>query len=177
MDDNTKKELFSYAYIKLVASISGLVVTETARALDNVGIDITIRAPGIIKGILSPSIDAQVKCTVTNVTKNTSIKYPLLINNYRMLISKSVTPQILIIVTVPTQLASCINVFDLQKETLVKSCAYWISLKGRQDTKNDKTITIEIPRENILTPDILIKLIENEADEKNRLLNLNEPLE
>jgi Domain of unknown function (DUF4365) len=128
MDDNTKKEQFSYTYIKLLASISGLLVIEAARPLDNAGIDITIRAPGMIKGILSPSIDAQVKCTATDVRKSTVIKYPLLINNYRTLISKSVTPQLLIIVTVPTQIASCINVLDLQNETLLKSCAYWISL-------------------------------------------------
>ncbi|RUS92780.1 hypothetical protein DSM106972_098300 [Dulcicalothrix desertica PCC 7102] len=60
---------------------------------------------------------------------------------------------------------------------MVKSCAYWISLKGRQDTKNDKTVTIEIPGENVLTPDVLLKLVEDEADNKNRLLSLNEPFE
>lgn len=157
MDDNTKKEQFSYAYIKLLASISGLVVIEAARPLDNVGIDITIRAPGIIRGILSPSIDAQVKCTATDVRKSTVIKYPLPVNNYRTLISKSVTPQILIIVTVPTQIEDYVNILDLQNETLVKSCAYWISLKERQDTKNDKTITIDIPRKNVLTPDVYYK--------------------
>ena len=177
MDDNTKKEQFSYAYIKLLASISGLAVIEAARPLDNVGIDITIRAPGMIRGILSPSIDAQVKCTATDVRKSTVIKYPLPVNNYRTLISKSVTPQILIIVTVPTQIEDYVNILDLQNETLVKSCAYWISLKGRQDTKNDKTITIDIPRENVLTPDVLKKQIEDEADNKNRLLSLEKPLE
>jgi Domain of unknown function (DUF4365) len=177
MDDNTKKEQFSYTYIKLLASISGLLVIEAARPLDNAGIDITIRAPGMIKGILSPSIDAQVKCTARDVIKSTVIKYPLPINNYTRLISKSINPQILIIVTMPTQIADCVNILDLQNETLVKSCAYWISLKGRQETKNDKTITIEIPRGNVLTPDVIRKLIEDEADNKNRLLSLEEPLE
>lgn len=43
MDDNTKKEEFSYAYVKLLASVSGLIVTDASRALDNAGVDITIR--------------------------------------------------------------------------------------------------------------------------------------
>ncbi|KYC35952.1 hypothetical protein WA1_48965 [Scytonema hofmannii PCC 7110] len=75
MDDNTKKEEFSYAYVKLLASVSGFIVTDASRALDNAGIDITIRAPGIIKGIFSPGIDAQVKCTSQDVVKDTFIKY------------------------------------------------------------------------------------------------------
>lgn len=87
------------------------------------------------------------------------------------------TPQILIIVTVPTQIEGYVNILDLQNETLVKSCAYWISLKGRQDTKNDKTITIDIPEKNVLTPDVLTKQIEDEADNKSKLLSLEEPLE
>lgn len=77
MDDNTKKEQFSYAYIKLLASISGLVVIEAARPLDNAGIDITIRAPGMIRGILSPSIDAQVKCTATRYAQIQNSKFKI----------------------------------------------------------------------------------------------------
>ncbi len=138
------------------------------------GIDITIRAPGIIRGILSPSIDAQVKCTAKDVVKDTFIKYPLQVKNYRRLISKSVVPQILIVVIVPKDMSSIINI--LQNETFVKSCAYWISLKGREDTNNDETITIEIPRDNVLTSQVLIDQIENEAERKNRLLDLEDSL-
>jgi hypothetical protein len=83
MDDNTKKEEFSYAYVKLFTSVSGFIVTDASRALDNAGVDITIRAPGIIEGIFSPSIDAQVKCTAKNVIKETFIKYSLPVRNYR----------------------------------------------------------------------------------------------
>ncbi len=172
MDDNTKKEEFSYAYVKLLASVSGFIVTDANRALDNAGIDITIRAPGIIKGIFSPGIDAQVKCTSQDVVKDTFIKYPLPVKNYRRLIGKSAVSQILIIVVVPKDLSNVINI--LQNETFVKSCAYWTSLKGRQDTSNDETITIEIPKENVLTSQVLKDQIENEAERKMRLLNLED---
>lgn len=122
MDDNTKKEEFSYAYVKLLASVSGLIVTEASRALDNAGIDIIIRAPGIIKGVFSPSIDAQVKCTAKDVVKDTFVKYLLPVKNYRRLIAKSAVPQILIVVIVPKEMLNIINI--LQNETFVKSCAY-----------------------------------------------------
>lgn len=174
MDDNTKKEEFSYAYVKLLASVSGLIVTEASRALDNAGIDITIKAPGIIKGVFSPSIDAQVKCTAKDVVKDTFVKYLLPVKNYRRLIVKSAVPQILIVVIVPKEMLNIINI--LQNETFVKSCAYWISLKGRENTDNDERITIEIPKENILTPQVLTDLIENEAERKNRLLDLEDSI-
>ncbi|GAA6622664.1 DUF4365 domain-containing protein [Scytonema sp. NUACC26] len=172
MDDNTKKEEFSHAYVKLLASVSGFIVTNASRALDNAGIDITIRAPGIIEEIFSPSIDAQVKCTAKDIIKETFIKYPLPVNNYRRLIGKSAVSQILIIVVVPKDMSNVINI--VQNETLVKSCAYWISLKGRQDTTNNETITIEIQKDNVLTSQVLKNQIENEAKRKMRLLDLED---
>jgi hypothetical protein len=49
-------------------------------------------------------------------------------------------------------------------------------LKGRENTDNDERITIEIPKENILTPQVLTDLIENEAERKNRLLDLEDSI-
>ncbi|NJL09522.1 MAG: DUF4365 domain-containing protein [Calothrix sp. SM1_7_51] len=170
MDDNTKKEEFSYGYIKLLASISGLVVTESNRALDNAGIDINIKAPGEIKGVFSPNIDAQVKCTSRDIVKYNILKYPLPIKNYRRLIGKSSVPQILIIVTVPKEINDWLNITD--GETLVKSCAYWISLKGWSATENQTNITVDIPTKNVLTPTVLKDQIETEGDRLNKLLNL-----
>lgn len=95
---------------ELLASVSGMIVTEASRALDNAGIDITIRAPGIIKGVFLPSIDAQVKCTAKDVIKDTFVKYLLPVKNYRSLIAKSAVPQILIVVIVPKEMLNIINI-------------------------------------------------------------------
>ncbi|KYC35953.1 hypothetical protein WA1_48970 [Scytonema hofmannii PCC 7110] len=73
---------------------------------------------------------------------------------------------------VPKDLSNVIKI--LQNETFVKSCAYWTSLKGRQDTSNDETITIEIPKENVLICQVLKDQIENEAERKMRLLDLED---
>lgn len=172
MDDNTKKEEFSYGYIKLLASISGLVVTEPNRALDNAGIDINIKAPGEIKGVFSPNIDAQVKCTSRDIVKYNVLKYPLPVKNYRRLIGKSSVPQILIVVTVPRDINDWLSI--AKGETLVQSCAYWISLKGREVTENKTNVTIDIPTSNVLTPTVLKHQIETEGERLNRLYNLEE---
>jgi Domain of unknown function (DUF4365) len=169
MDDNTKKEEFSYGYIKMLAAVSGFVVSEASRALDNAGIDIIIKAPGQIKGVLSPSIDAQVKCTSRDIIKDNLVKFALPVNNYRRLIARSSVPQILIVVVVAKETREWLNI--IEKQTLVRCCAYWISLKERKDIANKNNITIEIPETNLLKPEVLIKQIEQEAERLNRIFN------
>jgi hypothetical protein len=56
-------------------------------------------------------------------------------------------------VVVPKDISQIVNI--VQNETAIKSCAYWISLKGRQDTNNNETSAIEIPKENVLTSQVL----------------------
>lgn len=44
----------------------------------------------------------------------------------------------------------------------IKKCAYWISLKGRNDTDNKETVSIDLPAGNMLTKeslkDIMVKI-------------------
>lgn len=152
MDSNTQKEEFSYAYIRAVASVAGYTVENKQRAMDNAGVDVTIEVPGEIGEILFPKFDAQVKCTSSqNVFHSNYIKFPLEVKNYHKLRhEKPLTPQLLIVVLVPTDINGWINISE--EKTLMKRCGYWISLKGRPKTENTTTITIDIPHENILTP-------------------------
>lgn len=102
MDLNTIKEQFSYGYIQMVASLAGYESIVTRRPSDSAGVGMIIRAPSSINGILSPTIDAQVKCTARDVIKRKCIKFPLEVKNYKRLISSSPqSPQILIIVLFP----------------------------------------------------------------------------
>lgn len=155
MDTNTQKEEFSYAYVKAVASVAGCAVEQKPRAIDNAGIDLTIVVPGEIGEILFPKFDAQIKCTSSQtVFHSNSIKFPLDVKNYNKLRhEKPLTPQLLIVVLVPTDIHGWMSISE--DETLVKRCGYWISLKGKPHTNNSSTITIDIPRSNLFTPSAL----------------------
>lgn len=144
MDDNTKKEEFSYGYIKIIAAVSGLEVNIAGRPSDNAGIDIIIKAPDIIQGVFSPRIDAQVKCTSGDILKDEFIKFTCKVNNYKRLMGFSSAPQILIVVIVPKTINTWLTITN--NDTLVKGCAYWISLTGEEITKNKKSVTIDIPK-------------------------------
>lgn len=176
MDDNSKKEEFSYGYIATICSASGLSVTKAERSLDNQGIDLTIIAPATIKGLLSPRVDVQVKCTSQNIIQENVIKYPIPIKNYQELIERKVSvPRLLILVIVPNKIEEWIDVD--QHFTTIRKCAYWISLEGYRESKNQTSVTVEIPKENLLTPESVLKIIENAAEKQERLLGLNEILE
>jgi Domain of unknown function (DUF4365) len=167
MDLNTQKELFSYAYVSAVASVAGYSVSVKGRAMDNAGVDVTIEMPEESEGTLFPKCDEQVKCTSSQGKLDRDyIKFPLPVKNYKRLIHPdSLIPIILIVVLVPSDLKSWFNVSE--GETIMKKCGYWVSLKGRPPTVNKETITIEILRNNLLTPNSLSSLMKKIANRED----------
>lgn len=163
MDSNSRKELFSYAYVRAVAAAAGYSVQEKTRTMDNVGLDLTIEVPGEVAGMLFPRFDAQVKCTSSpDVIKENSINFPLRVNNYdKLRNNRPLAPQILIVVLVPEEVKDWIDVSE--EEIVLKKCGYWASLKGMPATNNRNTVTVELPRINLLTPDNLMQIMEKIA--------------
>ena len=64
---------------------------------------------------------------------------------------------------VPTDLEEWSEVSNLDTLTILRKCAYWISLKGMQETLNTSTVTINIPRQNLLDPTALVQLMKKVA--------------
>ncbi|MGB3419527.1 DUF4365 domain-containing protein [Dolichospermum flos-aquae] len=167
MDRNTQKEEFSYAYIRAVSSVAGLSVTKPERPMDNAGVDITITVPGELGEVLFPKFDAQVKCTSSEaIIEEDFIKFPLPVKNYNRLRHENpISPQILIVVLVPNDITGWLNISE--NETLLKKCGYWLSLKGKSKTSNTTTITVDIPRKNILTPSSITSIMEKIAKKED----------
>lgn len=88
MDLNHRKEQFSIAYVKAVASVAGFAVERITVDLD--GVDVTICSRNTAGRIRSPLVDVQLKCTGTNVLKDGVIKFPLKRKNYDDLIPLNV---------------------------------------------------------------------------------------
>ena len=115
-------------------------------------------------------LTAQVKCTSQiRFDKGDCLVYPLPTKNYNELIKRSLDPRILILILVPDNVDKWIDVSSASQETLIRKCGYWKSLEGFPNTENKSTINVEIYKENILTPESLIQIIET-AKQKRREL-------
>lgn len=170
MDTNIRKEEFSYAYIHAIASTAGFCIQPKPRPMDGAGLDVMIETPGALaEGVVSfPKIEAQVKCTATKATiTESTINFPLEIKNYNTLRQPDpLVPQILILVIVPEILENWIEITE-PETTTVRKCAYWLSLKGREETSNTNNITVPIPRSNLLTPESLAGLMSKVANRQD----------
>jgi hypothetical protein len=165
MDTNTKKEEFSYGYLKMIGAKSGLAIENHGRSIDNQGIDIQIVYAGKIKNVHTPRIDAQVKCTSQDIEREDYINFSLDIKTYEILRNKLVyVPIILIVVLVPENLDEWIDIND--KRTISKKCAYWISLTGYPSSNNQKNLKVKIPKTNLITPESLSNIIKREAEKR-----------
>ena len=166
MSLNTQKEDFSYAYIYAVASTVDYSLQATTRRLDDSGIDATITVPGKINSRRLPRFDVQIKSTSRNVLKDESIKFRLTAKNYDELRENDpFVPQLLIVVLIPEDINNWLT--QTEESLCLKRCAYWLSLRGRPPLEQQTTITIEIPRQNIFSPNALKTIMERIAAGEN----------
>jgi len=157
-----RKELFSYAYIESIATVVGYECSVKKVFMDNAGIDISVETPGELNKCLSPRFDAQVKCTSKDCIKDGWITFSgLQASTYKRLIhTNPYSEQLLIVVVVPENIDEWVEIPDHASiNTLMKTGAFWVSLKGESDTTN-QTITVKLPIHNRLTPDSLRELMD-----------------
>ena len=153
MELNQRKELFSKAYVRAVAAVAGCSVDQPEDDYDST--DLRIKARSIEGAVSYPQLDLQLKCTSRDVLDADCIRYPLILKNYNDLRINCQVPRILVVVVVPENLADWIQ--QSEQEMLMKSCAYWVSLRGLLATRNIKSVTVELPRSNLFT----VKAIES----------------
>jgi hypothetical protein len=159
---NTQKEDFSYAYVYAVAATVGYSLQPATRRLDDSGIDATITVPGKMNSKRLPRFDAQIKSTSQDILTEVSIKYRLSVKNYDELREiDPFVPQLLIVVLLPSNLNEWVS--QTEESLCLKRCGYWLSLRGQPPVVNQTTITVEIPRQNIFSPDALKTIMERIA--------------
>ncbi len=154
------KEEFSNAVIELFSAVRGYTTERTRTDLDS--IDVTIRC---IKSFgkkdlkyPDPALDVQLKATSHPKIAGGYFSYPLPKKNYDDLRKDStMVPKILIVVIMPENEDERLTC--TQDKITATAKAYYFSLKGMEDRKNKKTITIKIPTSNILTPDKLDEIM------------------
>ncbi len=159
MTDNERKQQFSIAYVHAVAARAGYACQATL--VDDDSVDVTIGARGWIHTqavVRSPRIEVQLKATAQDVLSPTTVQFPLPVKNYDELRQPTAIPRILVVLRVPDALIQWLD--QSEDRMLMRHAAYWHSLAGMKDTTNTTSVTIELPRVNLLTPDSLTSLME-----------------
>ena len=162
-------EDMSEAYLRALCAANGYTIEK--REHDNDGVDIGLVCSDKVADdskLLSTELRIQLKSSYANITAHDdgSITYKLEVKNYKSLISTSrMVPLILVVFHMPREEAEWLEqTTDWLK---IKKCAYWISLKGRDDTDNTEKISVRIPSENLLTKDSLREIMHKISKEED----------
>lgn len=143
MDESQRKEQFSNAYVRAIASVGGFRVSEPN--VDDDSIDMTLAARGGTGFIRSSKLDLQLKCTASGAFESPQLAYSLKIKNYDELRDPRVmVPRILVVVVVPEKIDSWL-LHDEEKLSM-HHCAYWLSLRGFTEKAGQKAVTVRLPR-------------------------------
>lgn len=142
MDENDQKERLSLAYINAVAAHAGYQVVETK--IDKGSIDGQFSSDDGF----CPRIDFQAKATSLDIIRGDNIHFPLTVKNYDDLRANVMLPRLLIVVLLPSSAEDWLA--HSEDELRVRRCGYWLSLAGQPQKPNVRSVTVSIPRSQVL---------------------------
>jgi hypothetical protein len=161
MDSNQKKEQFSRAFVQAVAAQVGYR-TATPN-VDDDSIDLIIKGKAFAAPIRNPQIEIQLKCTANDDENSDILKFALPIKNYNDLRGDDLlAPRYLFILVVPKECKYWI----VQKAcfTKLRHCCYWMSLINLPNVTNSTTVTLSIPKSQIVNAESLTLLMERASN-------------
>lgn len=136
------------AFVRALAASAGLVA---ARAdLDVTGEDFTIGHPGRLGSLRHPKIEVQVKSWSTPTGNRSVWRYRMRADHYNELAGGDFyLPRYLILVIVPADPERyAISTPDALR---LHHAGYWASFANRPTIADQDTVTVDVPRSNLLT--------------------------
>jgi hypothetical protein len=156
------KEGLSRAYLQAVAAMAGMNISNGCRSHDY-GIDGSFHEVCIVNGKRVDSgfsIEFQLKATSLLRVDSEHIKYDLDADTQRCLVNRAgkprATPGILIVYDLPKPTEEWLE--SSVENMILRRCCYWVAPKW-EPTTNISTVTIEIPKNQILTHAALQELM------------------
>lgn len=144
MARTAQQELFGDTFLLSVAGVAGCAAS--SRRPDDDDIDWTLSC----KLHRRPKLDVQMKTWIGDDGAGAMIRYPLKRRNYDGLrLTELVAPRLLVLVTLPRNIDEWLLLAPDQ--LVLRRCGFWLSLAGWPPTENEATITVEVPRANLLT--------------------------
>ena len=153
------EEALSRIYVQAVATRAGYVTADYS--LDRDGIDFLIQAGGDMR----PALGLQLKATV-NLGNSTNgvFHYPLRSLNYNLLCDPTQTPRLLVVLDLPKDQTMWLT--TTSDELVLRRRAFWLSLRGLDETTNISSVTVHIPEQNLFNVDSLRLLMEQSRQGK-----------
>lgn len=147
-----QEEALSRVYAQAVAARAGYITASPD--LDRDGIDLRIHAGGAMR----PALDLQLKATVNlGEPKDGCFHFALKRRNYNLLRIETQTPRLLVVLDLPKDERQWMTITE--NELILKHRAYWLNLKGYEETVNRSSVTVRIPRENLFDVEALQTLM------------------
>lgn len=142
MDPEKQKEEFSNAFVQAAAAVAGFSMSKPS--VDDDSIDWCLHDRGGAGTVRSPRLELQLKSTANPTFVEADLRYDLKVKNYHDLIPEDVmVPRILVVVALRDIVGDWHHLDD--ERLLLRSCAYWVSLRGYASTANLHTITVRLP--------------------------------
>lgn len=147
------EEALSCVYARAVAARAGYDVATFGGDFDSV--DLKIQASGLMR----PALDLQLKATVNlSEPRDGYVSFPLPLKNYNDLRIDTQTPRLLVVLDLPKDDQHWMEVTG--EELVLRRRAYWMSLKGAEETANTSTVSVRIPETNLFNVESLRRLMD-----------------
>ena len=152
-----RQEALSRAYVYAVAAQAGYVTAEYSQDRDSV--DLRIQAGGTMR----PALDLQLKATVNLIDSDDGYyRFPLKRRNYDLLRIDTQTPRLLVVLDLPKDERRWMTITT--DKLVLRHRAYWLNLKGWDETTNRTSVTVPIPERNIFDVRSLQALMEQSRE-------------
>ena len=158
MTPEQQMEQFSRAYVSAVAAAARVNVFNYAVDADSIDIGFAVRS--VAGQPQSPRLEAQLKCCSLSLKQNkskTARRYSLKAKNHSELVGNHYVPRILIVVLVPPLPTDWLS--QSTDELVLRKCGYWTSLRSQPERDNDSSVNIDLPLDQIFTPNALVSLL------------------
>ena len=162
-----RQEELSISYLHAVCSVQG--ISMEIQRHDDDGIDVMLHQEKSIDRQDVPKyrvqISVQLKSTSSNFTESdTFLSYPLKKKNYDDLRAPASTKAFLFLFIMPKDEKHWVS--HSIDELLIRKCMYWVDLNDLPDSKNKNTVSVQIPKVQIVSPDLLDELLTQVAEEE-----------
>ncbi len=155
MTEEQQKEQFSIAYVRAVAAAARVNIYKMEVDADSVDIGFAVKS---VAGVAqSPKLDAQLKCVTELVGGDAVFRYPLKAKNYNELVGDHYTPKILVVVLIPPSPADWL--VQTPDRLSLHRCGYWADLRDLPPTPNTASVTIDLPKSQLFSPEALRALL------------------
>ena len=143
-----QQEQFSDAFLLAISAAAGCALARPHPDHDSVDWTLSCRLPR------RPKIDIQLKSTSVESKSQKEMRFRLKEKNFNDLsLTDVVVPRLLVLVTVPEDVEDWLR-FSANHLSLYR-CAYWLSLAGHKKLDDNKFFTVNIPRSNLFTSEVL----------------------